>query len=232
MNYLSHYYFDQQSADPYYILGIALPDLVKSHNRRWNVHPYKHESAYTNDPKLLSIYNGWKRHLAVDHYFHEASFFLENSSFISKRMRLIPFENNKVKPFMIGHVGLELILDTLLIKNNNIDPQTFYKHLIVCDPDIIIKFLQINEIEHAETFSAFYERFCSVQYLLSYQSNESIVYALNRIQFRLTQQFFTENDTRLMHHHIADLMDIVEHNYLSIFEEIALYLTHEKNNIT
>ena len=158
--------------------------------------------------------------------------FLENSRFISKRMRLIPFENNKVKPFMIGHVGLELILDTLLIKNNSIDANSFYKQLAACDPEIIIEFLKINEIEDAEAFTTFYERFCSIQYLLSYKSNESIVYALNRIQYRLTQQFFTENDTRLMHHHIADLMDIVEHNYLTIFEEIALHLAHEKNNIT
>ena len=232
MNYLAHYYFDQQSTDPYYILGIALPDLVKNHNRRWNVHPFKHESAYSTDSRLQSIYKGWERHLAVDHYFHENNYFIENSRFISKRMRLIPFENNKVKPFMIGHVGLELILDTLLIKNNSIDANSFYKQLAACDPEIIIEFLKINEIEDAEAFTTFYERFCSIQYLLSYKSNESIVYALNRIQYRLTQQFFTENDTRLMHHHIADLMDIVEHNYLTIFEEIALHLAHEKNNIT
>ena len=54
---------------------------------------------------------------------------------------------------MIGHVGLELILDTLLIKNNSIDANSFYKQLAACDPEIIIEFLKINEIEDAEDSS-------------------------------------------------------------------------------
>lgn len=228
MNYLSHYYFDQQSIDPYYILGIALPDLTKNHHRRWNMHPHKHLAAYENNPIFQSIYKGWERHLSVDHFFHESPYFIEKSSMITERMRSIPFENNKVKPFMIGHIGLELMLDTLLIKNQNIEAIHFYAQLHKCDIQQIINFLEINGIEHPETFRNFYERFCTIQYLLSYQSNESIVYALNRIQYRLNQQFFTENDVRLLHHHVADLMDIVEHDYLSIFEDIQSHLANEK----
>lgn len=228
MNYLSHYYFDQQNSDPYYILGIALPDLTKNHHRRWNVHPHKHLAEYENNPIYQSIYRGWERHLAVDHLFHESPFFLEKSNLITERMRTIPFENNKVKPFMIGHIGLELMLDTLLIKNNKIQATEFYKQLEKCDINEIVKFLEINGIEDASSFKTFYERFNTIQYLLSYQSNESIVYALNRIQYRLNQQFFTENDVRLLHHHIADLMDIVEHDYLYIFEDIEAHLANEK----
>jgi len=228
MNYLSHYYFDKKNNDPYYILGIALPDLTKNHHRRWNVHPHKHANEYAQNPIFQSIYKGWERHLAVDHYFHEAPFFISKSALITERMRSLPFENNKVKPFMIGHIGLELILDTLLIKNKNIDPLQFYSLLEACDTENIIAFLTINEIIDAQSFEAFYKRFCEVQYLLSYKSNESIVYALNRIQFRITGEFFTENDVRLLHHHMSELMDIVEKDYLSIFEDIQAHLADEK----
>jgi hypothetical protein len=65
---------------------------------------------------------------------------------------------------------------------------------------------------------------------LSYQSNESIVYALNRIQYRLTRQFFTETDVRLIHINIAELMDIVEQDYLFIFDEIEAHLFNEKTS--
>ena len=230
MNYLSHYYFDQQNADPYYILGIALPDLVKNNNRRWNVHPHKHEAKFAENPIFNSIYNGWKRHLTVDHYFHEAPYFLEKSHLITERMRGIPFENKMVKPFMIGHVGLEIMLDTLLLINQKIKGNGFYNSLEKCDIKHIIKFLELNEIQNAQEFELFYERFCSSKYLLSYQSNESIVYALNRIQYRLTRQFFTESDVRLMHTNIAELMDIVEQDYLFIFDEIEAHLFNEKTN--
>lgn len=232
MNYLSHYYFDQKNTEPYCILGIALPDLVKNHNRRWNVHPHKYEALYTNDPILSAIYKGWQRHLSVDHFFHEAPYFIQKSQLITERMRSIPFENNKIKPFMIGHVGLELMLDTLLIKNKNVQAKHFYEMLEKCDITHIIRFLKINEIENPEAFEEFYRGFCKVQYLLKYQSNESVVYALNRIQYRLTGQFLTENDVRYMHQHIADLMDIVEQDYLYIFEEIEAHLFNEKTNHT
>ncbi len=228
MNYLSHYYFDQKNPDPYYILGIALPDLTKNHHRRWNMHPHKYLAEYENKPIFQSIYKGWERHLVVDHFFHESPFFREKSNMITERMRTIPFENNKVKPFMIGHIGLELMLDTLLIKNKKIDGTKFYEQLEKCDINEIVKFLEINGIENPASFTTFFERFSTIQYLLSYQSNESIVYALNRIQFQLNQQFFTENDVRLLHHHIADLMDIVENDYLFIFEDIEAHLANEK----
>lgn len=230
MNYLSHYYFDQKSTDPYYILGIALPDLVKNHQRRWNIHPHKNEHQYQDNPQLKSIYNGWKRHLEVDHFFHEADYFIHKSGLITERMRTISFENNKVKPFMIGHIGLELMLDTLLIKNKKIEALNFYKMMKKCNLSHIYKFLSINGIEDEESFGEFYERFCEVQYLLSYQSNESIVYALNRIQYRLNKQYFTENDVRTMRHHIAELMDVVEQDYLYIFDQIDAHLLNETNH--
>ena len=228
MNYLSHYFFDQKNEDPYYILGIALPDLVKSHNRRWNIHPHKHAELLASNPIHQSIYRGWQKHLIIDHYFHESSFFIEKSHFITLKMREIPFENKLVKPFMIGHVGLELILDTLLSVHQKVDGIKYYEHLEHCDIRQIISFLEINNIPNASEFEAFYHRFCEIKYLLSYQSNESIVYALNRIQYRLTQEFFSENDVRLMHHHIAELMEIVEKDYYSIFEDIHAHLENEK----
>ncbi len=229
MNYLSHYFFDQENEDPYYILGIALPDLVKSHNRRWNLHPHKHQETLLLNEAHASMLKGWNRHMQVDHYFHESRFFIDTSHGITLKMREIPFENTLVKPFMIGHVGLELILDTLLLMNKKVDGNRFYEKLEQCDIQQIISFLEINEIPHQSEFKLFYERFCEIKYLLSYQNNESIVYALNRIQYRLSKVFLTDNDILLMNASIANIMHTLEKDYLTIFEAIQSQLIDEKN---
>ncbi len=220
MNFLSHFYFEAYNPDSYYVLGVALPDLVKNHNRRWNLHPKKHEAEILRNEKLQSIYEGWKKHLWVDDLFHSSEFFLSESHAISNNIRSLPLENKHLKPFMVGHIGLELILDTLLIRNNKLDPAQFYTHLGNCNILDIEEFIRINGIEQAHEFGAFYDRFKQIQYLLSYKNNESIVYALNRIQFRLSGEFLSEQDTRILQTAIAQCMDSLELNYLSIFEEI------------
>ncbi len=167
--------------------------------------------------------------MQVDHFFHESPFFTQTSHGITLTMREIPFENTLVKPFMIGHVGLELILDTLLLMNKKVDGYRFYEKLEQCDIQQIISFLEINEIPNASEFKSFYDRFTEIKYLLSYQNNESIVYALNRIQYRLSKVFLTDNDILLMNASIANIMHTLEKDYLTIFEAIQSQLIDEKN---
>lgn len=220
MNFLSHFYFEAYNPDSYYVLGVALPDLVKNHNRRWNMHPKKMEAEWAKNPIFQSIYNGWLKHLLIDEYFHNSDFFIQESHKISEKIRSLDLENKHLKPFMVGHIGLELILDTLLITENKIDPHQFYKHLSACKANDIEEFISLNGITSAQEFHTFFQRFQETQYLLSYKNNESIVYALNRIQFRLSGEFLSEKDTRILQQAIADCMDKLKLNYLQIFEEI------------
>lgn len=220
MNYLSHFFFDASNSNSAYILGIALPDLVKNHNRRWNLHPHKHEDLWKNSEVLSSINFGWQRHLAVDDLFHSSDYFMKYSRKISEDIRNLKLDNVHLKPFMVGHIGLELILDTLLIKNKIVDAQVFYNHLEACQVDDIEQFIQLNGIANAAEFRTFYQRFKDVQYLLSYKSNESIVYALNRIQYRLSGSFLNEKDTIILQDAIAECMNYIELDYLTVFEEI------------
>lgn len=116
MNYLSHFYFDQLSDDPYYILGIALPDLTKGHNRSWNIHPKPGEPE--TDPNFKSILKGWERHLEVDRLFHSSGFFAENTELIKNELKNIPFKNKEIRPYVLAHILLELLLDSILIQEH------------------------------------------------------------------------------------------------------------------
>jgi hypothetical protein len=184
------------------------------------MHPHKHSDRWQNNEVLQSIHEGWQRHLAVDELFHSSDYFIEKSRKISEDIRKLPLDNVHLKPFMVGHIGLELILDTLLIKNKIIEPILFYEHLERCQVDDIEQFILLNNIADAAQFRTFYHRFNEVRYLLSYKSNESIVYALNRIQYRLSAAFLNEKDTFILQDAIADCMNYVELDYLTVFEEI------------
>ena len=184
------------------------------------MHPHKHEDLWKNSEVLSSIYSGWQKHLAVDDLFHSSDYFLKYSRKISEDIRNLKLDNTHLKPFMVGHIGLELILDTLLIKNKIIDAKVFYKHLENCQVNDIEQFIYLNGISDAAEFRAFYQRFKDVQYLLSYKSNESIVYELNRIQYRLSGSFLNEKDTIILQDAIANSMNYIEQNYLTVFEEI------------
>jgi hypothetical protein len=221
MNFLSHFYFDQDVRDPYFILGIALPDLVKNFNRTWNMHPHKNSYKWADDNLLNAIEQGWNKHLSVDYYFHNSDYFTTRTALIKEHIQKVKFDNPLIRPFILAHIGLEIVLDTLLIKNGNVSVERFYKHLHEVEKDPVIRFLKMNNIQEPEQFLPFYERFSTVQYLFSYKNNESVVYALNRINFRIWNSYFSDNEVIELQEHFAEIIEIIEKDYMIIFDEIS-----------
>ena len=73
MNFLSHFYFDRETDNCYFILGTVLPDLLKNADKTIIIHPEKLTHPNIN---VNSIIKGWNKHLEVDRYFHSSEFFL------------------------------------------------------------------------------------------------------------------------------------------------------------
>ena len=137
MNFLSHFYFDRHANDCYHTLGIVLPDLLKNADKNIVLHPEKLIHA---DKQINSIIKGWNKHLEVDRYFHSSDFFINHSRQLKKLLRPA-IENSAVKPFFLGHIGLELLLDNLLITTEKVSVDDFYSHLQDCQDDILREFL-------------------------------------------------------------------------------------------
>src|SRR5690606_21357482 len=88
----------------------------------------------------------------------------------------------------------ELILDSLLIRNNLISTNQFYKNLSDCDPVTLEEFMKKLGITEMENFHAFLKNFIESRYLESYSSIKSIVYALDRIGQRVWIEGFSESE--------------------------------------
>lgn len=223
MNFLSHFYFDRFTDDPYLALGTVLPDLLKNANKKWNPHPHKNEVLFKNDLAHQSILAGWKRHLYVDKQFHSAVFFNNHVAAIKEALGDL-LKPSKVWPSFLAHVSLELMLDSLLLTEGMIDADQFYHQLDRVDRQKIASFLKLNGIEESATFFTFYEKFISSRYLYSYRDGEQIVYALNRISMRLWPEGLQQTNSQELTKVLIAYREILKADFRNIFNEIQLQL--------
>lgn len=219
MNFLSHYYFERNQQDPNMVMGTVLPDLVKNAEKNWNLHPQKREALFLPDQQLNALLNGWKRHLAVDRLFHSSDFFVKEMATL-KQLLLPILKDSPVRPSFLSHIGVELMLDHLLVIHKKINIVAFYERLQAVDDELLKSFLIHCGAINTEQFFKFLNGFKSSRYLLSYQKIENISYALQRICMRLWSNPFDEETVVLLTKQLIIYKPILEKNYLQIFEEI------------
>ena len=219
MNFLSHYYFERQHQDSNMVLGTVLPDLVKNAHKDWNLYPQKNEALFIEDNQQNSLLRGWKRHLEVDLIFHSSDFFIAEMAKL-KQLLLPILNDSPVRPSFLAHIGVELVLDHLLVVNGKININSFYDHLQAVDDNSLNTFLIKCGSADTEQFFKFFNSFKSSRYLLSYQKIENISYALQRICMRLWAHPFDEETVSLLTEQLEVYKILLAKNYLDIFEEI------------
>lgn len=220
MNFLSHFYFDKITLHSNIVIGTVLPDLLKNANKNWNLYPQKNEHLFVDNSDLNEILIGWKRHLKVDLLFHSSAFFEVQTAQL-KQLLLPILSDSPVRPSFLAHVGVELVLDHLLVTENQIDVHQFYKHLNNVHESLLGNFLQQNGIADTERFFKFLNSFKTSRYLYSYQNLENISYALQRICMRLWAHPFSEQTISLLTEQLTVYKIALQNNYLSIFDEIS-----------
>lgn len=227
MNFLSHFYFEKDNPDENMVIGVVLPDLVKNAQKEGNLYPHRCRHLFETDQYQSSILKGWERHIRVDAIFHSSEFFKFHTNAL-KQLMLPVFENSPVKPFFLAHIGLELLLDHLLVAEGIININAFYEHLAKANKNSLAAFLQNCEVADTQVFFNFLNSFISGKYLFSYQKTENLSYALNRICMRLWDNPFTEHQLILLTGKLDSFKETLKDNYLSIFDEIEQQLNSGK----
>ena len=223
MNFLSHYYFDKNNQNSKLIIGTILPDLLKNAHKSWNIHPQKKEHLFEEDPYLKEILMGWKRHLMVDKLFHSSVFF-ETQTGLLKQMLLPILTQSPVRPSFLAHIGVELVLDHLLVTENRVDLNQFYAHLNHVEDHLLNDFLNKNGLTETEKFFKFLNSFKTSRYLFSYAQLENVSYALQRICMRIWAQPFSEETLNLLTAQLHLYKALLAKNYQTIFDEIEAQL--------
>jgi hypothetical protein len=216
MNFLSHFYFDRDTDNCYLILGTILPDLLKNADKTIILHP---EKLQHTDNEVNAIIKGWNKHLEVDRHFHSSQFFIDHSHRL-KKLLLPAIEGSAVKPFFLGHIALELILDNLLLTAKKVTAEGFYDHLDGCKQPVVEEFLTFAGLADTAVFFKFYEGFKKSRYLFSYTQTKEIAYALKRICMRVWKDPFTPEHEAAMTEVLMDYRAILLNDFMSIFNEI------------
>jgi hypothetical protein len=216
MNFLSHFYFDRDTTDCYLVLGTVMPDLLKNADKTVIIHPEKLKHP---DDGVNSIIAGWNKHLLVDRYFHSSEFFLTHSHEL-KKLLLPAIEGSPVKPFFLGHIALELILDNLLLTTGRVTADGFYEHLDGCRQPVVDEFLTFAGLKETSVFFKFYYGFKKSKYLYNYADTKEIAYALKRICMRIWKDPFTPEQEEQMTVVLTAYRESLMYNFMSIFDEI------------
>ena len=219
MNFLSHYYFERDTVDANVILGVVLPDFVKNAEKSCNLYPAKELHAFQYDSNQLSLHKGWERHIKVDAIFHSSDFFNTQTQ-VLKQLLLPIMEDSPVKPFFLAHIGVELVLDHLLVLDKAVDIDAFYQALESADKVALKSFLGHCGLADDTSFFNFLNGFISGRYLFSYQKIENIAYALNRICMRIWNNPFTPSQVDQLTIQLEAYKELLAPSYLTIFREI------------
>jgi len=217
LNFLSHYYFVQVNNNPYSTLGAILPDLFRNHHYNWKFRPEKENLLFNDNSDLELLFEGWKHHVQVDALFHNSAPFIIHTSQLREELVKV-FTHLPKRPFFLAHVAYELILDCLLIRNNIVNTDLFYKNLDSCDFQTLDVFMDRIGISETKGFHLFLNNFIASRYLESYDKPKSLVHALDRIGRRVWLEQFSKRETENALTVIENAIENLNAEFLNVFK--------------
>lgn len=217
LNFLSHYYFAQAANNPYYTLGTILPDLFRNHHYSWKFRPEKENLLFNDNSDLELLFKGWKHHVQVDAIFHNSAPFRIHTSQLREQLATV-FTQLPKRPFFLAHVAYELILDCLLIRNNIVDTDLFYKNLSSCHLKTLDMFMIRLGITETKGFHSFLDNFTTSRYLANYDKPKNLVYALDRIGRRVWVEKFSEKENEDTLTILENVIENLNPEFLEVFK--------------
>ena len=224
MNFLSHFYFDAQTDDPWLVFGIALPDLADGFNKNYKMEVMNHATGLL-DRESASVKRGVERHYEVDKIFHNGKHFQEATGFIKQVLKNADLQSIEKHVYFLGHIYYEMMLDRILIELYPNLPVNYYRLLENISQSAMKGYFQHIELEHRfEELFARFRGFLNHKYLLRYSGNEPLVFALCRVYRRVSAVEVAYSDQLKLQHSIEEVEQYVRPLIHEIFNEVKTKL--------
>jgi hypothetical protein len=184
MNYFAHgcAYLD----DPYFLAGTAVPDWLGVIDRRMRVRS-KHVAPLVDGPdaRTAAIAGGIVRHHHDDRWFHQTRAFAELSLQLTADVRRVLPSDDGFRPSFLGHILVEILLDAVLIDDDRLRLDAYYRALARIDPGRVASAVNRMATRSSPILADFIAKFCAVRFLYDYLQDEKLLGRLNQVMRRV-----------------------------------------------
>lgn len=184
LNYLAHAY--KHLHTPYFAAGTALPDWMsvidrKNRPRRQYAEPVTEH----DDPHIAAFAQGCVQHHADDFWFHQNQSFVSLSTHFAVELRGLLDEGLGHQAGFVGHVAVELLLDSVLVERAPDLLDNYYGSLSSLDLELVQTAANTICRQPVTNLVDFLPRFIEARFLADYSDDELLLRNLNRVMKRI-----------------------------------------------
>ncbi|QDU90700.1 hypothetical protein Pla175_41100 [Pirellulimonas nuda] len=183
VNYLAHAApLLTTDPDPYLVAGVAVPDWLGVAARRTKCRS-KHAAPFLGDmdPRVASLARGIMQHHWDDAWFHECPAFAVLSLEFARRIREAFADSSGVRPWFLGHVLVELLLDAELDRRTPGLLDGYYRVVERVDPELVAASVASMAGRPVGRLAEFIPRFVEVRFLADYADDDRLAFRLGQV---------------------------------------------------
>lgn len=187
MNYLAHAYGRLDHAlGPLYLAGLALPDWLGVLRGRVKCRA-RTAAPWVNhaDPHLAALAQGVMQHHEDDGWFHTTPAFVELSLQLAKTLREALADRTGMRPWFLGHVLLEMLLDAELMRREPTFVDRYYKKMRTIDASLVETATGQMIGSTAQGLAGLIERFIALRFLADYAEDAGLIFRLGQVAQRV-----------------------------------------------
>jgi hypothetical protein len=184
MNYLAHgWRFADQ---PYVLAGTAAPDWLSVIDRKIRLRSRTAaEFIADSDPIVAAVARGVVQHHTDDAWFHASPAFNELSLAFAIEIRDALPGDEGFRPSFLGHILVELLLDSALSEESPERLEAYYAALSALDPAAVEQAISRLATRPTDRVASLIPRFLSERFLYDYLDDPRLLMRLNHIMRRV-----------------------------------------------
>jgi hypothetical protein len=184
MNYLAHgWRFADQ---PYFLAGTAAPDWMSVIDRRNRLRSKVAQQFVDDpDPQLAAVARGIVQHHTDDAWFHQTAAFNELSLAFAVEVRDRLPGDEGFRPSFLGHILVELLLDSALAEDDPRRLDDYYAALVRLDPVCTEQAISKLAMQPTTRVAVLVPRFITERFLYDYREDGTLLTRLNHVMRRV-----------------------------------------------
>ena len=147
----------------------------------------RHAEPYLQheDPRLADLAWGVTRHHADDAWFHESAAFTTLSLDFARRLREAFDDADGMRPWFLGHILVELLLDATLIARAPERLDGYYEQVAEVDASFVEQAVERLTGRPAGDLAWFIGKYVEVRFLADYADDQRLLFRLNQVMKRV-----------------------------------------------